>query len=127
MASESRMIRQGGEASHLFNTDREHLFRQESFFFNLFGVEGEEGFYGALDVTSGRSMLFMPRLPSSYAVWLGKIRWPYPSKIRLYFETLSVNKYISSAVADCLGANDVYHMRISSATNAYTRVRPLSL
>jgi hypothetical protein len=43
------------------------LCRQESYFHYLFGVE-EEGYMGALDVRNGKSILFMPRLPESYAV-----------------------------------------------------------
>lgn len=35
---------------------------------------GEPGFYGAIDVRSGKSILFVPRLPEEYAVWMGPIR-----------------------------------------------------
>ena len=28
--------------------------------------------FGALDVDSGKSMLFIPRLPEEYVVWMGK-------------------------------------------------------
>lgn len=47
--------------------------RQESYFHYLFGVE-EEDYYGALNIETGESTLFMPRLPSSYAIWLGQIQ-----------------------------------------------------
>jgi Xaa-Pro dipeptidase len=29
--------------------------------------------YGAIRVSDGRSILFVPRLPDEYAVWMGKI------------------------------------------------------
>lgn len=37
----------------------------------MFGVK-EPDFFGALDVDSGKSMLFIPRLPEEYVVWMGK-------------------------------------------------------
>lgn len=54
-------------------TDHVDVFRQESYFAYLFGVR-EPGFYGAIDVSSGQSFLFAPRLPADYAVWLGEIK-----------------------------------------------------
>lgn len=41
--------------------------RQESYFHYIFGVENEDC-YGALDIRDGKTILFMPRLPDSYAV-----------------------------------------------------------
>jgi Xaa-Pro dipeptidase len=58
---------QGGGPFHIYSTDMEGVFRQESYFHYLFGVE-EEDYFGAIDVRDGHSMLFMPRLPDSYAV-----------------------------------------------------------
>ncbi|KAJ0881901.1 putative xaa-Pro dipeptidase [Helianthus annuus] len=50
------------------------IFHQgESYFAYLFGVR-EPGFYGAIDVDSGKSILFAPRLPADYAVWMGEIK-----------------------------------------------------
>lgn len=48
------------------------LFRQESYFHYLFGATQEDCF-GAVDLHSGRSLLFVPHLPPSYAVWMGHI------------------------------------------------------
>jgi len=45
---------------------------QESFFQWCFGVE-EPDCYGALDVDTGASILFVPRLPPEYAIWEGKL------------------------------------------------------
>lgn len=52
-----------------------HLYccRQESYFHYLFGVQ-EEDCFGAVDLQTGLSHLFLPRLPESYAVWMGAIK-----------------------------------------------------
>ncbi|XP_031387711.1 xaa-Pro dipeptidase-like [Punica granatum] len=55
------------------DTDHIELFRQESYFAYLFGVT-EPGFFGAIDVMTANSLLFAPRLPADYAVWLGEIK-----------------------------------------------------
>ncbi|KAH9623952.1 hypothetical protein KSS87_012296 [Heliosperma pusillum] len=67
------VLLQGGEEKTRYCTDHAELFRQESYFAYLFGVR-EPDFYGAIDVTTGKSILFAPRLPTEYAVWLGEIK-----------------------------------------------------
>jgi len=44
---------------------------KESYFHWAFGVL-EPDFYGAIDVETAKSILFIPRLPDSYRVWSGK-------------------------------------------------------
>ncbi|KAF7006127.1 hypothetical protein CFC21_021192 [Triticum aestivum] len=58
----------GGEEQTLYCTDRVPLF---SYFAYLFGVR-EPGFYGAVDIASGQSILFAPRLTLDDAVWNGE-------------------------------------------------------
>ncbi|KMS96044.1 hypothetical protein BVRB_002720 [Beta vulgaris subsp. vulgaris] len=67
------VLLQGGEEKTRYCTDHSELFRQESYFAYLFGVR-EPGFYGAIDVATGKSILFAPRLPKEYAVWMGDIK-----------------------------------------------------
>ena len=69
------VVLQGGEQPSKYDTDRELLFEQESFFQYLFGVK-EPGFYGTVEVETGRATLFMPRLPESWGVWMGRIQPP---------------------------------------------------
>ncbi|OVA11773.1 Peptidase M24 [Macleaya cordata] len=74
LTSSSRPLKGfGGEEKTRYCTDHVELFRQESYFAYLFGVK-EPGFYGAIDISNGKSILFAPRLPADYAVWLGEIK-----------------------------------------------------
>ncbi|KAJ7421528.1 hypothetical protein WISP_42039 [Willisornis vidua] len=73
--SNSVVLLQGGEETQRYCTDTGIVFRQESYFHWTFGVT-EAGCFGAVDVDTGRSILFVPQLPESYAVWMGKIHPP---------------------------------------------------
>ncbi|CAG2103415.1 unnamed protein product [Medioppia subpectinata] len=66
------IVLQGGETQNMYCTDVEPVFRQESYFHWTFGVK-EPDCYGAIDVSTGRSLLFVPQLPQSYAIWMGKL------------------------------------------------------
>ncbi|EMS50610.1 Xaa-Pro dipeptidase [Triticum urartu] len=66
----------GGEEQTRYCSDYVELFRQESYFAYLFGVQ-EPGFYGAVDIASGQSILFAPRLSPGHAVWMGVNTLPY--------------------------------------------------
>ncbi|XP_029165515.1 xaa-Pro dipeptidase isoform X1 [Nylanderia fulva] len=66
------VLLQGGVDVPFNDTDVNWPFRQESFFQWCFAVE-EPGCYGALDLDNGLSILFVPRLPSEYAIWEGKL------------------------------------------------------
>uniref|UniRef100_A0A3Q1FS86 Xaa-Pro dipeptidase n=1 Tax=Acanthochromis polyacanthus TaxID=80966 RepID=A0A3Q1FS86_9TELE len=72
VVSKSVVVLQGGEQKQRYCTDTDLLFRQESFFHWAFGVT-EPDCYGAIDVDSGKSILFVPKLPESYATWMGEI------------------------------------------------------
>ncbi|XP_066585520.1 xaa-Pro dipeptidase isoform X2 [Prorops nasuta] len=66
------IVLQGGVDVPFNDTDIAWPFRQESFFQWAFGVE-EPGWYGAIDLGTGSTTLFMPRLPAEYAIWEGKL------------------------------------------------------
>ncbi|XP_017884511.1 xaa-Pro dipeptidase [Ceratina calcarata] len=66
------VILEGGVEIPFNDTDINWPFRQESFFQWSFGVE-EPGCYGAIDVATGSSILFVPRLPEEYGIWQGKL------------------------------------------------------
>ncbi|KAF7242747.1 Xaa-Pro dipeptidase, partial [Varanus komodoensis] len=66
----SIVLLQGGEQTNRYCTDTGIIFRQESYFHWTFGVT-EADCYGAVEVDSGHAILFIPRLPESYATWMG--------------------------------------------------------
>ncbi|XP_036417856.1 xaa-Pro dipeptidase [Colossoma macropomum] len=68
----SLVLLQGGEQKQRYCTDTDVVFRQESFFHWTFGVT-EADCYGAVDVDTGKAFLFVPKLPESYATWMGEI------------------------------------------------------
>jgi Xaa-Pro dipeptidase len=74
-AARGVVLLEGGQTQCRYDTDTEELFKQESFFKWAFGVK-EPGFLGAIEVATGKSWLFMPRLPAEWAVWMGRIHPP---------------------------------------------------
>jgi len=72
---QSFIVLEGGKSETRYDTDCDRLFRQESFFQWTYGVM-EPDFYGAIEVDTGASILFIPKLPAEYAVWLGAIQPP---------------------------------------------------
>lgn len=68
----SIIVLQGGESTTLYCSDREPVFRQESYFHWAFGIL-EPDCYGAIEVHNNRSHLFVPKLPEFYAIWMGRL------------------------------------------------------
>ena len=54
------------------SSDAGPVFRQESYFHWCFGVL-EPDFFGAIDVTTGKSILYQPRLDEDYAIFMGHV------------------------------------------------------
>ncbi|XP_049541587.1 xaa-Pro dipeptidase [Anopheles darlingi] len=66
------VVLQGGDNISHYDTDVDYIFRQESYFTYMFGVT-EPGCYGTVEVKTGRAVLFVPRLPEEYSVWMGPL------------------------------------------------------
>lgn len=71
----SIVVLEGGEQLTRYDTDTEAVFRQESFFHWTFGVL-ESDCFGAVEIDSGKAILFIPRFPNEYVVWKGIIYPP---------------------------------------------------
>ncbi|XP_033625823.1 xaa-Pro dipeptidase-like [Asterias rubens] len=66
------ILLEGGKEINQYCTDIELVFRQESFFMWTFGVE-LSGFFGAISVDTGKTVLFAPKIPEAYIVYVGKL------------------------------------------------------
>uniref|UniRef100_A0A1E1XHZ7 Xaa-Pro dipeptidase n=1 Tax=Amblyomma aureolatum TaxID=187763 RepID=A0A1E1XHZ7_9ACAR len=95
----SFVVLQGGESTTVYCSDKEPVFRQESYFHWAFGVE-EPDYFGAIDVAQNRAYLFMPRLPSSYAVWMGRLQTPEDVRARYGVDEV----FYADTMADSLRA-----------------------
>lgn len=103
----------GGHSQERFDSDHEPIFRQESYFQYLTGVR-EPDCAVLLDVASGTTTLFVPRLPEEYATIMGKIRTPSEWKdlylmdqVRYLDETVEViqQQYLSTPATANGGTN----------------------
>ncbi|KAI1285452.1 Xaa-Pro dipeptidase [Halotydeus destructor] len=75
------------------------MFRQESYFHWAFGVE-EPDFYGAIDVKTGKSILFPPKLPDEYAIWMGKLHSTNDFQLRYGVDEVQWNTDIVKVLQD---------------------------
>ena len=110
---------EGGKQRMRHDTDHEQLFRQESFFAWLFGVT-EAGFYGSVDLRSGRATLFMPRLPREYATWMGRIKSPEEVRARYGVDEV---RY-TDALLDALAAAPIVHLLCGLNTDSGAYAEP---
>lgn len=69
-ANASAILLHGGVEVDRYDTDTQYAFRQESFFQYLFGVR-EPGCAGFLDLSTGKSVLLVPRLSVEWELWCG--------------------------------------------------------
>lgn len=95
------VLLQSGDSGTRYCTDTDLLFRQESFFHWAFGVL-EPDCFGAIGVATGKSTLFVPRLPDSYAVWMGKLWTPEDFKSRYSVDAV----YFTDEITDHLSSVD---------------------
>jgi Xaa-Pro dipeptidase len=70
--SKGLVLLQGGDEQCQYDSDTELVFRQDSWFNYLFGVK-EPGMYGSINIETGKTTLFIPRLDDEYKVWCGEI------------------------------------------------------
>eukprot|EP00594_Rhizosolenia_setigera_P003419 CAMPEP_0178943842 /NCGR_PEP_ID=MMETSP0789-20121207/2813_1 /TAXON_ID=3005 /ORGANISM="Rhizosolenia setigera, Strain CCMP 1694" /LENGTH=492 /DNA_ID=CAMNT_0020623485 /DNA_START=84 /DNA_END=1562 /DNA_ORIENTATION=+ len=63
----------GGSNPERFDSDHEPIFRQESYFHYLFGVK-EPDFEAVIDTRDGTTTIAIPRLPPSYATFMGRMK-----------------------------------------------------
>lgn len=104
------ILLQGGLQTTRYWTDHEPLFRQESYFQYLFGAK-ESGCYGAIDLKTNKSYLFIERLPESYAVWMGKIEPPEHFKELYQVDYCYYSDELEKVLKEVMGVRKLYLLR----------------
>lgn len=100
LAAGTFIVLQGGTEHCRYDTDGVLCaFRQESYFHWTFGVM-EQDYYGAIETATGKSILFMPRLPDSYRVWMGELSEPADIKSRYLVDEVYYVDQIESVLKD---------------------------
>ena len=97
------VLMRGGLATCRNDSDHEELFRQESYFAYLFGVD-EPDWWGMIELPSGRTSLFIPRLDPSYAIWMGEIKTPNAFRQKYRVDAVLYADELKAAVAAALAA-----------------------
>ncbi|THD25814.1 Peptidase D [Fasciola hepatica] len=69
------ILLQGGSDTYHGDSDAANVFRQESFFHWAFGAL-EPDWYGAIEISTARTILFVPRIPDAVALYDGKPATP---------------------------------------------------
>ncbi|NWQ66795.1 PEPD dipeptidase, partial [Neopipo cinnamomea] len=121
----SVVLLQGGEETQRYCTDTGIVFRQESYFHWTFGVT-EAGCFGAVDVDTGRSMLFVPQLPESYAVWMGNLAWS-ALNVYCFYNFCFCNYFYKSLLSRCLSFLFIVDKALSHNSNLYQSIDLQSL
>ncbi|XP_034237042.1 xaa-Pro dipeptidase [Thrips palmi] len=112
------VLLQGGDDVPFYCTDISYEFRQESFFQWLCGVQ-EQGCLVALRVRDGRCVVFVPRLPSEYAVWMGRLRAPDEFKAKYAVEQVNYVDEIP-AVLQSLGTTELLTLHGTNTDSGLT-------
>jgi len=71
-ANHTWILLKGGTQETEYASDNDVLFRQESYFSYLFGVK-EPDLWGAINIGTSESYLFIPSYDDDYAIWSGPI------------------------------------------------------
>lgn len=103
---------QGSSEVPVNSTDVNHLFWQESYFAYLFGCDIPDCFGAVL--TDGTGILFIPRLPASYAVWMGEL--PTPASVK---EATGVEEvYYTDEINETFAAKGVATVEVMKGVNS---------
>eukprot|EP01039_Chlorochromonas_danica_P010858 gene10858-12068_t len=115
---EGVVLLEGGEQQYQYDSDTELVFRQDSWFQYLFGVK-ESGLFGAISLDTGKTTLFIPKLPSEYLVWCGAI-YP-PSHFQASYavdEVLYVDDLSSWLAEQTAGGSESKKIHLMSGENS---------
>lgn len=101
------VLLKGGEEQHVYDTDGEPIFRQDSWFNYLFGVK-EPGVFGAIDLSTGKATLFIPKLSPEYRIWCGEIHPPSVFAASYAIEEVVYTDDLKQWISGHLGSGKLY-------------------
>lgn len=110
----------GGSEIPINSSDTTYGFRQESYFEYLFGYSSPDCF-GAVTAT-GESIVFIPRLPASFAVWMGEL--PTPESVRAILEVDTVA--YSDEISQTLKSKGITAIHVMKGINSDSGLEVLS-
>lgn len=109
------ILLRGGAEVYRYDSDHEPVFRQESYFAHLFGVK-EPDCWAMIELPSGRSTLFIPKLAPEYAIWMGEIKAPSWFEQHYGVDAVLFVNELQAAVGGAVGsATPIY---VLSGTNS---------
>jgi Xaa-Pro dipeptidase len=95
----------GGTNPERNDSDHEPIFRQESYFWWLTGVK-EPDCAVALDIATGKTRLFIPKLPAEYATIMGPIATPEQWKEQYQVDKVDYMEQLESILETMLLMDD---------------------
>lgn len=104
------VLLRGGISECRNDSDHEKIFRQESYYSYLFGVD-EPDWWGMIELPSGRTTLFMPRLGPEYAVWMGEIKTPNAFRQKYRVDAVRFVDELRATVTEAAGPNSIHTLR----------------
>jgi hypothetical protein len=107
---------EGGCSSTRNDSDHEPIFRQESYFYYLFGVR-EPDHCGLIYLKSGRTVLFTPRLSQDYATIMGHVPTTGEIKNNYQVDDVLFTDSVEAELAEFCSATNERKVLVLSGTN----------
>ncbi|KAH9601856.1 Aminopeptidase P [Trypanosoma melophagium] len=111
---------QGASEVPINSTDVNHLFWQESYFAYLFGCDIPDSFGAVL--SDGTGLLFIPRYPKSYAVWMGEL--PTPANVQAATQVEEV--YYTDELEAVLTSKGIHTVEVLDGVNTDSGINVLT-
>jgi Xaa-Pro dipeptidase len=92
---------QGGASTTRYDSDHEPLFRQESYFLYLTGVK-EPDCHVSIQIDTGFTTLYIPRLPPDYATIMGKIKTQHEWKTLYEVDAVEYTDDVESILEEAI-------------------------
>jgi Xaa-Pro dipeptidase len=112
-----------GDSSCLYDTDAEVLFKPDSWFSYLFGTRESE-FYGAVEISTGKATLFIPKLPEEYKVWCGSVIPPEEFRDIYDVDDVQFDETITHWLEEKLQAGAQIHLISGLNTDSGATAKP---